>query len=113
MTCEVIASVGSFADLMIYPTTCDYYFWLKILIALIIIVGWGLYWEEKKRKGEGDFLSSITISSLAFSIVGIFGTLVKGDTGTLAGIPLIQTDILIILFAITIPLIIIWIFRDK
>ena len=113
MTCEVISSVQSFADFMIYPTICDYYFWLKIIIALIIIVGWGLYWEEKKRKGEGDFLSSIAISSLAFSIVGVFGTLVKGDTGTLEGIPLIQTDILLILFAITIAFVIIWIFRDR
>ncbi|KKN21505.1 hypothetical protein LCGC14_0924700 [marine sediment metagenome] len=108
MPCTTITGIESIADLLVWPTTCSYYFWLEIILALTFLVGWRLYKAEEKRTGNGDFLSSIAVSSLAFTILAFFGTLIQ-NTG---GIPLIQTDILLYMIAITIPLLIIWIFKS-
>ena len=109
MAYNIITGIESIADLLVWPITCNYYFWLEIILTLTFLVGWRLYQAEEKRVGNGDFLSSIAVSSLAFTILAFFGTLIQSTDG----IPMIQTDILLYLIAITIPLLIVWIFKSK
>jgi len=107
MTCELLSGT-TLADFLVWPTTCSYWFWLIILLPIMLLLAWRVFKAEEKRVGEGDFISAIAVSSLAFSILGIFGTLVKSTDG----IPMIQTDILLIFFAIAIPFNLIWIFKS-
>lgn len=109
MTCEIFSGISSFADFLVWPTSCSYYFWLIIIVTLILLLAWRLFNSEQDRLGKGDLLSSLAVSSLAFTVLAVFGTLVKSTDG----IPMIQSDIMLYLFALTIPLVLLWIFKKK
>lgn len=108
MTCEFPASLESFTDLLVWPTLCDYHFYLKIIGTLMIIVSWVLYKAEEKRMGQGDYISALGVSSIAMVVLTLIGTLVKDSNA----IPMIQLPILLYVLAVAIPLILIWIFKD-
>lgn len=108
MACEVISSMDSISDSLVWPTGCDYYFYLKILIGVFIVLTWTLYKVEKRIKPDVDIWGCLGVSSIAILILGLIGTLIKSS----ADIAMIQADILLYLLAITIPLILIWIFKD-
>jgi len=112
MACTEIPPIKSISDLLVFPTECQYYFWLIILGVIFLIVAWTIFKNEEKRKGEGDMISALATSSLAVTFLGILGTLVKNSDN----IPMIQSDgimsPLLIMIAITIVLVLIWIFKD-
>lgn len=108
MACEVIIGIESFADFLVYPTTCDYFFYLKILLAIGVIIGWGLFKFDEKRKGEGDFISALGVTSITITILATIGSLVTNT----AGIPMIQSDIVLTLLAISTAVVLLWIFKD-
>lgn len=108
MTCEFPASLESFADWLVWPTACDYYFYLKIIGGLMIILSWVLYKAEEKRTGSGDFISALGVSSIAMVVLTAIGTLITSS----GGIAMIQLPILLYVLAVAIPLILIWIFKD-
>lgn len=107
MTCEIISDILTFGDLLVWPTTCDYYFWLKLLGAIMFIIGWVLYKAEEKRENRGDLIGSLAVSSIAIVVLASIGTLIKNT----AGIAMIQSEVLLILLAICIPLVLIWNFK--
>lgn len=108
MVCTPIGSIESVADFFVYPTSCNYFFWLYILGALFLIVAWILFKSEEDKKGEGDLTSALGVSSIAITSIGITGSLIKGTTG----IPVIQSDILLYMVAATVVFVMIWIFKD-
>ena len=108
MACELISGIADFADLVVYPTSCDYFFYLKILGTMMLIVAWILYKEEERRVGKGDLIPSLAVSSIAFTVLALIGTIVQNSVG----IPMIQGDILLYFLALTIVLVLIWIFKD-
>lgn len=89
-------------EFMQFPTTCDYYFYLKIFIGLFIIFAGTLYFNERKRLGRGELLSSMAISSLGIILLSLIGTVIG----------FVQTDIFIIILVAGLSFIIIWFFKD-
>ena len=108
MVCDIISSIDNVADLMVYPTTCDYYFYLKIFLALFILLTWFLYKAEKRIRQNAEMLSALGVSSIPILILAIIGTLIKNTQN----IPMISGEILLYILAFTIPLVVIWIFKD-
>lgn len=104
-----VSNITNFADFLVWPTLHFYYFYLVIFLTLIFLLSWRLYKFEESRTGTGDLISALGTSTVAFSVLGIFGTLIKSTQD----IPMIQSDILLYLFAITIPIVLIWIFRGR
>lgn len=107
MATSAMCIISNFADFLVCPTLHYYNFYLVIFLGLIFLLAWRIHHNQKNDEGKGDLISAIGTSSLAFSILGLLGTLVKSNQD----IPLIQSDILLILYAITIPFILLWIFR--
>lgn len=108
MVCEMI-TIATISDLLVYPTGCDYYFYLKIFFAIFLVLVWTLYKVEKSVNPQtADLISSLGVSSIAIIILGLIGTLIKSAEN----IPMIQTDILLYILAVSIPIILIWIFKD-
>ncbi len=108
MVCSAIGSIESVADFFVYPTTCNYFFWLYVLGALFMIIAWALFRAEEARKGEGEFISALGISSIAVTSIGIIGTLVESTQG----VPMIQSDILLYMVAATVVFVLLWMFKD-
>lgn len=110
MVCMTLAEFGieGFADFFVYPTSCDYYFYAKIFAGLFIILTLSIYFIEKKTLVKPDIISGMGVSSLAIFFLALIGTLIT-STG---GIPMVQQDILIYVFAFTIIFVGIWYFKD-
>lgn len=108
MACEMITNINTFSDLLVWPTTCNYYFYLIVILTFAGVLAWNLLKQDEKATGKGDLISSLGVSSIAMIVLAAIGTLVKNS----AEIPLIQTDILLIILAIGVPLILVWIFKD-
>ncbi len=108
MTCLSITSIEGFGDFLVWPTGCNYFFYLWIFGALFIILSFGLFKAEEKRKTEGEMISAMGVSSIAVSIISIIGTLIKNSSG----VPMIQADILLYILASTTVIVLIWIFKD-
>ena len=108
MVCSPISGIESFADFLVWPTRCNYYFYLIIFGGLFLILAWTSFKAEEKRKGEGELISSLGVSSIAITILGLIGTLVVNG----AGVPMIQVDILLYMVAVTVVFVFIWIFKD-
>ena len=65
----------SVAGIMSFPLSGDYYFYAKILFGIWLIIGLGFFFEEKKRLGKGNMLSSLAVSSLATIVLAVIGSL--------------------------------------
>lgn len=111
MTCNTTLTdwgMEGIADLLVYPTSCDYFFWAKILGGLFILFAILIYFSEKKILAKPDMISSMGVSSLAVFVLALIGTMIE-STG---GYPMVQQDIFIYVFAFTIIFVGIWIFKD-
>ncbi len=108
MVCTPLGSIESVADFLVYATSCNYYFWLYVLGAIFLVVAWAIFKAEEDRKGEGEIVSALGISSIAVTSIGVIGSLIEGTTG----IPVIQSDILLYMVAATVVFVMIWIFKD-
>lgn len=108
-TIASLKTITGFADLLVWPTGCDYYFYLKIFLGIMAILSWGIYKAEKKFNPYGaDFLSCLGVVSIAVTLLGLIGSLITNT----AGIPMISAEVLLYLLAIAIPIVLIWIFKD-
>ncbi len=65
----------SVAGIMSFPLSGDYYFYAKILFGIWLIIALGFFFEEKKRLGRGNMLSSLAVSSLAVIVLAVIGSL--------------------------------------
>lgn len=89
------------SGILAFPTTCDYYFYSKIMAGIWIILTFILYHKEKENIIKPDVLSCMAISSIAVIFISL--------TGTLLGI--IQSDIFIEIFVMGMIFIAIWMFK--
>lgn len=110
MACMTLAEFGmnGIADLLVYPTVCDYYFYAKIFAGLFIILTLAVYFTEKKVLLKPDIISGMGVSSLAIFFLALIGTLITSTDG----IPMVQQDIFIYVIAFTIIFVGIWYFKD-
>lgn len=109
MTCDPFFTISSFADFLVFPIGCHYFFYLEFFLVILGILTWGLYHVEKSASAlDADFLSSLGVSSIVVTVLAVFGTFIQNADG----MSMVQTDVLLYLLAITVPIIGIWIFRD-
>lgn len=109
MACEILTNLQTFGDFLVYPTGCNYYFYLILLGFLMVIIAWFLFKSEEKRTGRGDFISSLAVSNIVMTVLASIGTLIVNSDN----IPMIQADILLIFIAVTIVMVLFWVFRDN
>lgn len=109
MMCQSINAIQGITDYLVWPTSCDSYIYLKILLTIMAIITWTLYKTEKFiTPGGGDIISCLGVSSIAITILTLTGTLIKSSQN----VAMIQPTILLIILSLTIPLIVIWFFKD-
>ena len=110
MACITLGQFGmeGFADLLVYPTSCDYYIYAKIFVGLFIIFSLFIYYSEKKNMIKPDIISGMGVSSLAVFFLALIGTMIESTNG----IPMVQQDIFIYVFAVMIIFVSLWYFKD-
>lgn len=108
MVCQPISTIQGLTDYLVWPTGCFYYFWLVIFGVIFAIVSWLLYHDERNRKLEGDMVSSMGVASIFTFFLSVIASLVKNSDG----VPMFQPDLLIIVIAVTIPILIVWHYKD-
>ncbi len=109
MACVILNDLQSVGDFLVYPTSCNYYFYLILLGFVMIIITWFLFKAEEKKTGRGDFISSLAVSNIVISVLASIGTLIEDSDG----IPMIQTDIWLYFLATTIVFTLFWIFKAE
>ena len=89
------------SGILAYPTTCDYYFYSKILVAIWIILTFILYFKDKENMIKPDWISCMAISSIATIFIALAGSLLN----------IVQPDIFIEIFVVGMIFIVIWLFK--
>ncbi len=107
MVCSTFTNINSFGDLLVWPTGCNYYFYLIVFATIFIVLTLILYNRQKESEIKGDLVSSLGVSSIAIMFMALIGTLIKNS----ADIPMVQQDIFLYVFAFGIIFILIWFFK--
>lgn len=92
----------SLTGILSFPTTCDYYFYAKIIGAFFIILSTILYFKERERAVRADMLSCMGISAIATIFISLIGTFIG----------IIEQKIFIQIFVFGMIFIAIWVFKD-
>lgn len=101
-------AISTVADILGYPSSCDYYFYAKFLAAIFIILTFTLFNKEKESYIRSDMISCMGVSSLAVISLG----LILNSMETSWGSNVLPGDVFIeVLVAALIPAVI-WIFKD-
>lgn len=100
---EVLIAQNStgLASILAFPTSCDYYFYAKIMAAFWIVITFILYYADRDRFKEPDIISSAGVSALA--------TIFVTFAGSLLGI--IQRDIFIEILVAGLVFVAIWLLK--
>ena len=104
---EAMGSLSSWADWIVYPTTCYYYFYALIFFVLFGILMFALFNREREELAKPDLISSAGVSATAIMFLASIATLIKSTSG----IPMLQTDIFVYIIAMWIVLAGLWFFK--
>ena len=107
MVCDAFTGITNVGDLLVWPTGCNYYFYLVVFAALFITLSLILYNREKEERIRADMVSCLGVSSIVIVVLALIGTLIKNS----ADIPMVQQDIFLYVFAIATIFILIWFFK--
>jgi len=69
-------ATSGIGGILALPNASYPYFWTWILFGIWMIITTSLYFSEKERKGKGNLLSSMSVSSLAIIILSSLGTII-------------------------------------
>jgi len=106
--CNSLTGLTSVGDFLVWPTGCFYYFWLLVLVVIFITLTLILYNREKEDlQAKPDIISSFGVSSLVTFILATIGTLIQNADG----IPMVQSDVFLYIFAVTVVFMMIWFFK--
>ncbi len=95
------ANTTGLGDILAYPTSCDYYFYAKIMAAFFIVITFIIYYGERDRFKDPDLLSAAGVSALATIFVTFAASLVG----------LIQTDVFIEILVAGLVIVAIWLLK--
>lgn len=109
MVCTVFGPIETISDFLVWPTGCDYYFYLKIFLGIWLVVAWILFKTQEDKETKADMISSMAISSVAVFLLASIGTIIKNASD----VPMVQSDILMYLLAKAIALLMIWIWTKS
>ena len=107
MVCATFTNINSIGDLLVWPTSCNYYIYLIVFITIFITLSLIIYNRQKESEIKADLISSMGVSSIATIFLALIGTLIKNT----ANIPMVQQDIFLYVFAVGIVFILIWFFK--
>ena len=107
MVCSEFTGIGSVADLLVWPTACSYWFYLIVFATVFITLSLILYNRQKDDEVKGDLISSMGVSAISTLFLSLIGTLIKNSEG----IPMVQQDVFIYIFAMSIIFILLWFFK--
>ena len=107
MVCAAFTGINTLGDWLVWPTGCNYYFYLVVFATIFITLTFILYNREREEIVKADIISSLGVSSIVTVILALIGTLIKNS----ADIPMVQQDIFLYIFAFTIIFISIWFFK--
>ena len=107
MVCATFTGINTIGDLLVWPTICNYYFYLVIFAGLFITLTLILYNRQKDAEVRGEFISSLGVSSISIILLALIGTTIKNSSD----IPMVQQDIFLYIFAVGIVFISIWFFK--
>ena len=107
MVCAGFINISTLGDILVWPTGCNYYFYLVVFATVFITLALILYNKDKDVIVRPDIISSLGVSSIVTLILALIGTLIKNS----AGIPMVQQDIFLIIFSMSIVFIMIWFFK--
>ncbi len=107
MVCDAFTGITTIGDLLIWPTGCNYYFYLIVFGTIFLTLALILYNREKEERIRGDMVSCLGVSSIVTVVLALIGTLIKNS----AGIPMVQQDIFLYVFAVAVIFIMIWFFK--
>ena len=104
MTCNGLETLvdNSITGILAFPTSCDYYFYAKIMGAFFIILSMILFNRDKDKFQKSDMVSSMGVSAIATIFVSLIGTLIK----------IIQPDVFIEIFVAGMIFIVIWLLKN-
>jgi hypothetical protein len=105
--CGVSFAIETFSDFLVFPTYCFYHFWLLIFGFLFLLLTYTFYDKDENKKGSGEMLSSMGVSSIAITALATWGTFVKNSQN----IPMIQNDIFLWVVASMVVFVGIWIYN--
>lgn len=100
--------ITGIADILVYPTVCDYYFYAKIFAFLFLAIAGLMYFIERQFIVKPDLISCLGVSSLATSMLATIGSLIKSADG----IPMVQGDILAYIIGGSIVFISLWLWKQ-
>ena len=101
MVCTGIDNVGGISSFLAWPTSCDTYFYAKVMFAFFVIIAFTIYRYEQKRFARSDYLSAMGVSAIATIFVALLGTLIG----------MISVDIYIKMMVFGLAIIAIWFFK--
>ena len=107
MVCEIFTNINNIGDLLVWPTSCNYYIYLVVFVTIFITLSSILYYAQKEEQRRGDMISSMGVSAIAVILLALVGTLIKNTDN----IPMMQRDIFLYIFASGIVFILIWFFK--
>ena len=107
MVCAEFTGITTFGDLLVWPTGCFYYFYLVVISTIFTTLTLVLYNREKEEQVKADIISTLGVASIVTILLSLIGTLITNS----AGIPMIQKDIFLYIFAMGTIFILIWFFK--
>lgn len=103
MVCRVLDPLieNSIVGILAYPTVCDYYFYLKFMAGLFIIITLILKATDDEKFIKSDTLSAMGVSALAVIFLSLIG-LTYG---------FIQVDVFIEILVAGMVFVVIWLLK--
>lgn len=103
MVCRVLdpAIENSLVKILAYPTVCDYYFYLKFMGAIWLIITLFIKFTDEEKFVKSDTISAMGVSALAVIFLSLMG----------ATIGFIQSDVFIEIFVSGMVFVVLWLLK--
>lgn len=105
--CPEFTGITTIADILVWPTSCNYNFYLIFFITFFVVLSLILYNKEKESLIRSDAVSSMGVSAIATFFLALTGTFIQNS----AGIPMVQQDIFLYVLAGVVVFVVIWFFK--
>ena len=92
---------NSITGILAFPTSCDYYFYAKIMFAFFVVLAFGVFKYEEDKLLRSDMISAMGVSAIATIFIALIGTMIS----------VIQPDVFIGIFVVGIVFIVIWLLK--
>ena len=92
---------NSITGILAFPTSCDYFFYAKIMFAFWLILSVGLFKKDDEKFLKSDMISAMGVSAIVTIFVSLIGTVIK----------IIQRDIFIFILVIGMIFVVLWLIK--